>query len=104
MLTGSLGGDPFMTSTYFNTASGSAPGSFSGWMTESFKFTANSTSELLSFLAVGTPSGNVPPFALLDGVSLTAVPAVDIGDDGHRLRGAPAVPPSRRRRPVPAAA
>jgi hypothetical protein len=43
-------------------------------MLENLTFTANSTSELLSFLAVGTPSGNLPPFALLDGVSLTAVP------------------------------
>jgi PEP-CTERM motif len=104
MLTGSLGGDPFMTSTYFNTASGSAPGSFSGWMTESFKFTANSTSELLSFLAVGTPSGNVPPFALLDGVSLTAVPEPStwammfVGFAGLGYAA------FRRRRPAPAAA
>jgi hypothetical protein len=44
---------------------------FSGWQLQTFDFTANSTSELLSFLAVGTPTG-VPPFALLDGVSLTA--------------------------------
>ena len=49
--------------------------SFSGWMRETMTFTATSTSALLSFLAVGTPEG-LPPFALLDGVSLqaTAVP------------------------------
>ncbi len=73
-LTGSFGGDAFATSTYSNTASAGQPGSFSDWMNASFTFTADSSSELLSFLAVGTPAGNVPPFALLDGVSLTAVP------------------------------
>jgi hypothetical protein len=44
---------------------------FTGWQLQTFDFTANSTSELLSFLAVGTPNG-VPPFSLLDGVSLNA--------------------------------
>ena len=73
-LTGSFGGDAFSTLTYLNSASAGAPGSFSGWSTASFTFTANASSELLSFLSVGTPAGNVPPFALLDGVSLTAVP------------------------------
>jgi len=69
-----MGGDPFATSVYLNTAPAGQPGSFSGWMTANFTFTADSTSEVLSFLAVGTPAGNLPPFALLDGVSLTAVP------------------------------
>jgi hypothetical protein len=45
---------------------------FTGWQYQTFTFVASSTSELLSFLAVGTPSGE-PPFALLDGVSLTQV-------------------------------
>jgi hypothetical protein len=48
---------------------------FTGWMYDSFTFTANSTTDILSFLAVGTPNG-VPPFALLDGVTVNAVPAV----------------------------
>ena len=73
-LTGSLGGDPFATTPYPNSKPAGTPGSFSGWMLVNLPFTANSTSEVLSFLAVGTPSGNLPPFALLDGVSLTAVP------------------------------
>jgi PEP-CTERM motif len=73
-VTGSLGGDAFATTPYLNTATGTNPGSFSGWMLENYTFTANASSELLSFLAVGTPAGNVPPFALLDGVSLSAVP------------------------------
>jgi hypothetical protein len=46
---------------------------FSGWEYETMTFTATGTSDVLSFLATGTPSG-VPPFALLDGVSMTAVP------------------------------
>jgi hypothetical protein len=43
------------------------------WMQQSFTFTAGGASQVLSFLSVGTPSG-LPPVALLDGVSLTAVP------------------------------
>ena len=47
---------------------------FTGWMQVSQTFTATSTSEVLTFLSVGTPGGS-PPTALLDGVSLTvAVP------------------------------
>lgn len=42
---------------------------FSGWQTQSFDYVASSSSEVLSFLANGTPSG-VPPFALLDGVTI----------------------------------
>ena len=52
---------------------------FSGWMTGTtstggnFNFTANATTETLSFLAVGMPTGE-PPFSLLSNVSLTAAP------------------------------
>ncbi len=46
---------------------------FLGWYSESFTYTATATSEVLNFLANGTPDG-LPPFALLDGVSLNAVP------------------------------
>lgn len=42
---------------------------FTGWVQQGMTFTATSTSEVLSFLAIGTPSGQ-PPFALLDDVSL----------------------------------
>jgi hypothetical protein len=45
----------------------------SPWVEQSFTFTATTTSQLLSFLSAGTPTG-APPFALLDGVSLEAVP------------------------------
>jgi hypothetical protein len=43
------------------------------WQSQTLIFTATSASEVLSFLAVGTPSG-VPPFALLDGVTMNQVP------------------------------
>lgn len=47
---------------------------FSGWKTASFTFTADGTTDILSFLATGGPSSAQPPFALLDGVSLVAAP------------------------------
>jgi hypothetical protein len=48
---------------------------FTGWQLENLTFTPTSTSEVLSFLAIGTPSG-VPPFSLLDGVTVTSASAV----------------------------
>lgn len=63
----SLGSQTIATATYANSSHG-----FSGWMAETFAYTATSTSEVLSFLAHGTPTG-VPPFSLLDGVTMTAV-------------------------------
>jgi len=44
---------------------------FTGWQQETMTFTADGTSDVLSFLAVGTPHG-VPPMSLLDGVSVQA--------------------------------
>ncbi len=64
----SLGAETQTTSTYSLPNHG-----FSGWMETTMTFTATSTSSVLSFLAVGTPNG-LPPFCLLDGVSLMAVP------------------------------
>ncbi|GJJ03291.1 hypothetical protein RugamoR64_38290 [Duganella rhizosphaerae] len=65
----SLGGQTISTAVKNNANHG-----FTGWQKETFTFTATSASEVLSFLAVGTPAG-VPPFSLLDGVSMTsAVP------------------------------
>ncbi|TRW15091.1 PEPxxWA-CTERM sorting domain-containing protein [Glacieibacterium frigidum] len=43
------------------------------WEAQSYTFTATSVSQVLIFLAVGTPGG-APPISMLDGVSLTAVP------------------------------
>jgi hypothetical protein len=50
-----------------------AYGSSSAWSTVTFDFTASSASEILSFLAYGTPVGG-PPVALLDNVSLEDIP------------------------------
>ena len=62
----SLGNETHSTAVVSNVSHG-----FSGWVHQTFTFTAASASEVLSFLAVGTPNG-VPPFALLDGVTLAA--------------------------------
>lgn len=43
------------------------------WMKVTMRFKATSTTQTLSFLANGTPAG-VPPFSLLDNVSLFIVP------------------------------
>jgi hypothetical protein len=43
------------------------------WMNQTFTFVATGSSELLSFLATGTPTGQ-PPFALLADVSVQNVP------------------------------
>lgn len=43
---------------------------FTGWMAQTFTFTATGTSQVLGFMATGTPNGQ-PPFALLDDVSVT---------------------------------
>jgi hypothetical protein len=45
----------------------------SGWQQQSLTFTADATSQVLSFLAES--GNNVPPFALLSGVSVEAVPS-----------------------------
>jgi len=45
---------------------------FSGWEYYNVDLTANSTTDVLSFLAYGNLQ--VPPFALLDGVSMTPIP------------------------------
>ncbi len=47
--------------------------SFSGWIQQAFVYKATATSEVLSFLAAGSPTGQ-PPFALLGGVSMVQVP------------------------------
>jgi hypothetical protein len=47
-----------------------------GWHQDSFAFTATNTTETLSFLAKGGPSGK-PPFALLSGVSASKIPEPD---------------------------
>ena len=46
---------------------------FSGWKSQTFHYKASAASEVLTFLGTGTPYG-VPPFELLDGVTMVAVP------------------------------
>jgi hypothetical protein len=46
---------------------------FTGWQWETLTVTADSMSDLLSFIAIGTPNG-VPPFVLLSDVSLVETP------------------------------
>ncbi len=62
-----FGSSPLVDSASMTVAAG-AP--ISAWQSQSMTFTATSTSQLLSFIAQGTPTG-APPFALLSGVSLT---------------------------------
>lgn len=56
------------TETVINPTQGFQP-----WRLVNLTFTAGTAAQVLSFLSVGTPNG-LPPVALLDGVSLTAVP------------------------------
>lgn len=59
----SLGTESHATAVWSNPDHGFRP-----WSHETMTFTATAASEVLSFLAVGTPEGR-PPFSLLDGVS-----------------------------------
>lgn len=63
-----LGSQSLSTVTVNNADQGFVP-----WMMMTMTFTATSTSELLSFLATGGPTG-FPPFALLSNVSMNLVP------------------------------
>jgi hypothetical protein len=60
-----FGSQTFSSPTLNNASEG-----FTGWQSVSMTFTATSASQTLTFLATGGPNG-LPPFALLDGVSLT---------------------------------
>lgn len=62
-----FGGQSHTTSSYNLPSHG-----FSGWISESIRFTATNSSELLTFVAQG--SQPVPPFALLADVSMASVP------------------------------
>jgi PEP-CTERM motif len=64
----SLGNQTLSTNTVTDVSGG-----FTGWQQTFLTFTATGNSEVLSFLAQGTPDGQ-PPFSLLDGVSMTQVP------------------------------
>lgn len=58
----------------FSTATVTTPSmGFTPWRQNAYQVVATQTSMVLGFLATGGPGG-VPPFSLLDGVSLQAVP------------------------------
>jgi hypothetical protein len=78
----SLGSQTINTAVYNNASHG-----FSGWQQETFSYTATAATEALSFLAVGTPSGQ-PPFSLLANVSLEVAGGFSSVSSG----GAAAVP------------
>ena len=63
----SLGSQTVTTATLTNASTG-----FTGWQYVTLDFMPTSTTETLSFLALGTPSGE-PPISLLDGVSVVQV-------------------------------
>jgi hypothetical protein len=70
----SLGSQTMTTAVIMNNSMGFQP-----WRKAEFTFTPSATSEVLSFLAIGTPEVGVgsagPPFVLLDGaIHLQAVP------------------------------
>lgn len=66
----SFGSQTFTTATINDPAE-----SFTGWMQQTFYFTATSTSQVLSFTAGGGPACE-PPFSLLADVDLEVVPDV----------------------------
>jgi hypothetical protein len=73
-VTATIAGTTFETQTLsISQANSGSTNAFTGWDTESFTFTANGTSDVLSFLASGTPTNNVPAFALVD--DLQVMPA-----------------------------
>ncbi len=89
----------FGNDTQLSTKYSLAEAGIGAWQAQTMHFTATQASQVLTFLAVGTPNG-APPISMLDGVSL-AVPepatwAMLIG--GFGLVGAA----SRRRRAIAA--
>lgn len=65
----------FGNTTQLSTLFSLPQGATGPWQQQTMTFVANATSQVLSFLAVGTPNG-APPISFLDGVNLdaTAVP------------------------------
>jgi len=61
----------FGTDTQLSSLFSLPQGATGPWQAQTMTFTAHATSQLLSFLASGTPAG-APPISFLDGVSLTA--------------------------------
>jgi len=73
---------------------------FTGWQYESLTFNnPTSSSELLSFFAIGTPGGE-PPFSLLDGVTVDSSPVPEPSSLALILTGAASLGGYARRRMV----
>ena len=90
----SLGGQTFSTPIVSMTSKGFIP-----WMAQKFTFQADSATPILSFLSVGTPTGQ-PPFAMLDGVSLEAVPEPSTSFIGALMVGGLILRRQRRNTPT----
>lgn len=73
----SLGSGTTQSTSTVNLASHS----FNPWQQVTFSFIPTTTNSVLSFLAVGSPDG-LPPFALLDGVTITQVPELNASAAG----------------------
>lgn len=63
----------FGSSSFTSAVMNDQSQSYTPWTVQTALFTATATSQVLTFLAVGSPAGE-PPISLLDGVSLTQVP------------------------------
>ncbi len=61
----------FGGTTISSTVMNNPTGGFQDWTQQTMIFTASMTSQMLTFLALGTPNGG-PPVVLLDGVTLVA--------------------------------
>ena len=77
----SLGNSHQMTSLVNNPDAGFQP-----WTKQSFTFTYDGVHNILNFLSLGGPDG-LPPFVLLDGVSLEAAPVPEPGSMALSLLG-----------------
>lgn len=78
----SLGGDPLNISPDGNFIDGvhqlsalmdTPSQGFHPWMSQTLRFKATKTSEILGFFSVGAPGG-LPPVVLLDGITIASVP------------------------------
>lgn len=90
----SLGNQTMDTPTLTDASNG-----FTGWQYETLTFTPTSSTEVLSFLALGTPNGE-PPFSLLDGVSVNTNVTPEPSSLALLLTGAATVGGYARRRLV----
>jgi hypothetical protein len=69
-----FGGTTLNSATMTTQVNTSNPGSIlTGWARQTLTFQATSTSQLLSFLAAGTPNG-APPLVFLDGITIAEAP------------------------------